>query len=247
MESIRLTLLSAGIAALSGAALAGAVTGDTIRTSRGDLVIHPVNHASFVMTWQGKTIYVDPVGGGARYAELPKPDVVFITDIHADHMHADTLNEILTPTTKIVAPAAVKQALPAVLQPRIGQLANGEKTTVDEIGVEAVPMYNTTPERAQYHTKGRGNGYVLTFGDKRVYIAGDTEGTPEMFALKNIDVAFIPMNLPYTMTVQEAAEAVKKFRPKIVYPYHSRGSDVNEFAKLVGTDSGIEVRIRNWY
>ena len=247
MQTIRPTLLSAGVVALSGAVVAGALTGDTIRTSRGDLVIHPVNHASFVMAWQGKTIYVDPVGGAAKYGDLPKPDVVFITDIHGDHMNADTLNGILAPETKIVAPPAVRQALPAELQSRVSPLANGEKTTLADIGVEAVPMYNTTPERAQYHAKGRGDGYVLTFGDTRVYVAGDTEGTPEMYALKNIDVAFVPMNLPYTMTVQEAAEAVKKLKPKIVYPYHSRGSDVNEFAKLVGSDSGIEVRIRNWY
>jgi L-ascorbate metabolism protein UlaG (beta-lactamase superfamily) len=237
-------LVAASVAALEGQ---GAVTGDAIKTSRGDLVIHPVNHASFVMAWQGKTVYVDPVGGGERYAQLPRPDVVFITDIHGDHMHPDTLNALVTPGTKIVAPAAVRDALPEPLKPRISVLANGEKTTVDGVAAEAVPMYNTTPERAQYHTKGRGNGYVLTFGDKRVYIAGDTEPTPEMLALTNIDVAFIPMNLPYTMTVQQAAEAVRKFRPKIVYPYHSRGSDVNEFARLVGSDSGIDVRIRTWY
>lgn len=242
-------VLCAMLVAASAAALAGqaAVTGDTIKTSRGDLVIHPVNHASFVMAWQGKAVYVDPVGGGPRYDGLPRPDVIFITDIHGDHMHAETLTALLTPATKIVAPAAVRDALPEPLKPRISVLANGGKTTADGIDVEAVPMYNTTPERAQYHTKGRGNGYVLTFGDKRVYIAGDTEPTPEMLALTNIDVAFIPMNLPYTMTVQQAADAVRKFRPKIVYPYHSRGSDVNEFARLVGADSGIEVRLRSWY
>lgn len=248
----RSIVLCAAIAAVAtamlGAQAAGAgMTGDTIKTSRGDLVIHPVNHASFAMSWGGKTIYVDPVGGAARYAELPKPDLIVITDIHPDHMDAATLSAIAQPATRIVAPAAVQQALPAALQSQIAGLANGGTKTEAGVGIQAVPMYNTTPERAQYHAKGRGNGYVLTFGDKRVYVAGDTEPTPEMLALTNIDVAFIPMNLPYTMTVQQAADAVKKLKPKIVYPYHFKGSDVNEFARLVGADSGIDVRIRNWY
>ena len=224
-----------------------AMPGDAIPTSSGDLVIHPVNHASFVMTWQGKAIYVDPVGGAARYQGLPKPDVIFITDIHGDHMHPDTLSAILAPQTTIIAPAAVRQALPAALQPRVTTMANGGTSTVEGIGVGAVPMYNVTPDRLQYHERGRGNGYVLTFGRTRVYVAGDTEPTPEMLALTGIDVAFVPMNLPYTMTVQQAADAVKRFKPRIVYPYHFRGSDVEEFKRLVGTDSGIDVRLRTWY
>jgi L-ascorbate metabolism protein UlaG (beta-lactamase superfamily) len=119
--------------------------------------------------------------------------------------------------------------------------------TVAGIAVEANPMYNLTPERLQYHPKGGGNGYVLTFGGKRVYIAGDTEDIPEMRQLRDIDVAFVPMNLPFTMTVAQAADAVREFKPKIVYPYHSRGSDLDEFARRVGTDVGVEVRVHNWY
>jgi L-ascorbate metabolism protein UlaG (beta-lactamase superfamily) len=126
-------------------------------------------------------------------------------------------------------------------------LANGERATIQGIGIEAVAAYNVSPDRLQYHAKGRGNGYILTFGDKRIYVAGDTEATPEMLALRNIDVAFIPMNLPFTMTPQQAAEAVRTFRPKVVYPYHHRGSDVAEFQRLVGTDAGVEVRLRRWY
>jgi L-ascorbate metabolism protein UlaG (beta-lactamase superfamily) len=224
-----------------------ALSGDQLATKAGPLVIHPVNHASFVMSWNGKVVYVDPVGGAEPYRDLPRPDLILMTDIHADHMHAPTLAALMGPKTAIIAPAAVQAALPAELQAAVHTLANGETTTAEGIRIEAIAMYNTTPERAKFHTKGRGDGYVLTLGGKRVYIAGDTEPTPEMLALKAIDVAFIPMNLPFTMTPQQAAEAVRAFKPKVVYPYHSRGSDVGEFARLVGTDAGVEVRVRPWY
>ena len=218
---------------------------DTIATKGGPLSIQPVNHASFILTYRGKVIYVDPVGGVQRYLDYPKPDLIVITDIHGDHMHAPTLNALVAPTTPIIAPAAVRAALPANLQARVIVLQNGLSTTWGDVGVEAVPMYNITTDRLQYHAKGRGNGYVLTFGDKRVYVAGDTEAIPEMLALRNIEAAFIPMNLPFTMTPQQAADAVKTFKPRIVYPYHSRGSDVAAFAAQVGPAS--EVRQRNWY
>ena len=126
-------------------------------------------------------------------------------------------------------------------------LANGETKSVAGVSIEAVPMYNLTADRLKYHNKGRGNGYVVMVGGKRVYISGDTEDIPEMRALKNIDVAFICMNLPYTMTEEQAASAVREFKPKIVYPFHYRGSDVEKFKRLVGEDSGVEVRLRDWY
>ena len=131
-------------------------------------------------------------------------------------------------------------------------LANGEKTEAEGIAVEAVPAYNTTPGKEKFHPKGRDNGYVLTMGGKRVYIAGDTEDTAEMRALKGIDVAFLPMNLPYTMSVEKAADAIRQFKPKIVYPYHYRSgdgtkADLEELKKLVGKDSGVEIRVRDWY
>jgi len=223
------------------------LTGDVLRTARGDVVIHPVNHASFVMSWQGRIIYVDPVGGPTPYATLPKPDLVLLTHEHGDHTDPDTLNALVKAGTRIVAPAAVGQALPDPLRARVTVMANGDSATLDGMIIEALPMYNTTPERAHFHPKGLGNGYLATFGDKRVYVAGDTEPTPEMLALTNVDVAFVPMNLPYTMTVEQAAEAVRTFKPKVVYPYHYRGSDVKEFERLVGTDCGVEVRLRNWY
>jgi len=232
----------------AGRAGAAARDGDRIATAGGELLIKPVEHASFVMQWQGRTIYVDPVGDAALFQGLPKPDLILITHQHPDHMSADTLTAIAGGSdAPIVAPASVKEQLPPPLSRRVRVLANGDSATVMGIPIRAVPAYNITPERLKYHPRGRDNGYVLTLTDRRVYIAGDTEDIPEMRALRDIDVAFVPMNLPYTMTVQQAASAVREFKPRIVYPYHSRGSDTQEFARLVGQDSGVDVRLRDWY
>ena len=199
---------------------------------------------------------VDPVGGGKLYADLPKPDLVLLTHIHSDHFDPATLDAIVPAGDKptIIAPASVAEKIPENLRgkTKVKTLANGEKTEVVGIAIEAVPAYNTTPEKAKFHPKGRDNGYVLSMGGKKIYIAGDTEDTAEMRALKGIDVAFLPMNLPYTMTVQKAAEAIRQFKPKIVYPYHYRSSDgkkadLEELKQLVGHDSGVEIRVREWY
>jgi len=221
--------------------------GDHVATSDGDLVIHPINHATFVMGWKDKTIYVDPVGTGKRFDGLPKPDLILVTDVHGDHLSPETLEAVADAKTTIVAPSAVAEKLPEKLRKQTTVLPNGETKSVAGISIEAVPMYNLTADRLKYHDKGRGNGYVVTLGGKRVYISGDTEDIPEMRALKDIDVAFVCMNLPYTMTVDQAASAVREFKPKIVYPYHYRGSDVEKFKKLVGEHSGVEVRLRDWY
>src|SRR5213076_1891288 len=156
------------------------------------------------------------------------------------HLDAGTL-EAIGGSATIVAPAAVAEKLPEKLQTTV--LANGETKSVAGISVEAVPMYNLTADRLKFHIKGRGNGYVVTLGGKLIYLSGDTEDIPEMRALKNIDVAFVCMNLPYTMTEEQAASAVREFKPRIVYPYHYRGSDTGKFQKLVGSDGGIEVRL----
>jgi L-ascorbate metabolism protein UlaG (beta-lactamase superfamily) len=234
-------------AALGGAASAADLTGDRIDTDQGPLVIHPISHATFAMAWDGKVIYNDPIGGAAAFQGLPKPDLILLSDIHGDHFDAATLEAVAEADTKLVAPAAVAEQLPQALRAKTTVLANGAKETVLGVMIEAVPMYNTTPDRLQYHTKGRGNGYVLGMGGKRVYISGDTEDIPEMRALKDIDVAFVCFNLPYTMTEEQAASAVKAFKPKIVYPYHYRGSDIDKFKSLVGQDEGIEVRVGDWY
>lgn len=232
---------------LSHASAATALTGDRIPAEQSEIVVHPVNHATLVLGWNKVTIYVDPVGGAARFADLPKPDLIVLTDIHGDHLHADTLKAVAGPQTALVAPRAVLEQLPQELRGRTTELASGQTATVAGVAVQAVAAYNVTPERQKFHPKGRGNGYVITLGGKRVYLSGDTEDVPEMRALRKIDVAFVCMNLPYTMTVEQAANAVREFKPKIVYPYHSRGSDLEKFKKLVGDDAGCEVRLRDWY
>jgi L-ascorbate metabolism protein UlaG (beta-lactamase superfamily) len=221
--------------------------GDHVATQDGDLIIHPVNHASLVLGWKDVTIYVDPVGGEQRFARLPRPNLVLLTDIHGDHLHAATLKAVTTGTAQIIAPQAVLDLLPPDLKTRTKVLKNGDTASLLGLTIEAIPMYNLTPERLQFHSKGRGNGYVISLGGKRVYLSGDTEDIPEMRGLKDIDVAFVCMNLPYTMTVEQAAQAVRAFRPKIVYPYHYRGSDLAKFKKLVGEDLSIDVRLRDWY
>ena len=221
--------------------------GDHIPTTAGDLIIHPVEHATFLMSWAGKTIYVDPVGGKKPFDQFDRADLVLITDIHGDHLNPETVGFVTTEKSAIVAPKAVADKLPPKVKSQTTVMANGDKKEIAGIQIEAIPMYNLTPERLKFHTKGRGNGYVLTIGGKRIYISGDTEDIPEMRQLKNIDVAFVCMNLPYTMEVEKAASAVEEFKPKIVYPYHYRGSDLQKFKELVSKTPGIEVRLREWY
>ena len=233
---------------VGAAADAGMVQGDHVPTERGDLVIQPVSHATFAMAWDGKSIYVDPVGGAEAFAELPRPELILITDVHGDHLDADTLLAVATAETQIVAPAAVVEQLPENLRSQARTLANGEDASVLDMTIEAVPMYNLTEERLGYHEKGRGNGYVVTMGGTRIYISGDTEDIPEMRALEDIDVAFVAFNLPYTMTEEQAASAVLEFQPAVVYPYHYRGSDVDAFAATVARgNADIEVRRGAWY
>ena len=212
-------------------------------TSAGPVKITPIYHASTLIEAGGKIIYLDPAKP-AKFSGLPKADLIIITDIHGDHMDPDSIKEISKPGTEILAPPAVVQTV-TTAKP----IANGETKTWQAWMIEAIPAYNLKrgPEPGKlFHDRGRGNGYVLTYGEKRFYFSGDTENISEMRALKNIDVAFVCMNLPYTMTPEEAADAVKAFRPKIVIPFHYHGSDLTVFQKaLEGT--GIEVRVLNWY
>ncbi|MCB2410071.1 MBL fold metallo-hydrolase [Hymenobacter lucidus] len=225
---------------------------DQIATKKGPLTVQPITHGSVVFTWNGKTIYVDPYGGTAAYAGLAAPDVILITDIHGDHLDPKTLAGLSVGKALMIVPQAVADKLPAEYKAQVRVLGNGQKLDTLGMSVAAIPMYNLPEAPDAMHTKGRGNGYVLNLGGKNVYLSGDTEDTPEMRALKNIDVAFVCMNLPYTMDVNQAAQGVLAFKPGIVYPYHYRGqsglSDVASFQKTVTTaNKKIDVRLRNWY
>ena len=204
--------------------------------------IKPIHHGSLVLKYKGKVIHVDPWSRG-NYGGVAKADLVLITDIHSDHMDPKQIQEVTKPGTIIIAPEAVQKAVT-----KAQVLRNGETTGLLGIQVEAIAMYNLkrgpVPGKL-YHTKGRGNGYLLTLGQERVYISGDTECVPEIRALKNVDIAFICMNLPYTMPPQEAARCINSFAPKVVYPYHHRGSELEEFKS--GVRAGTEVRILDWY
>jgi L-ascorbate metabolism protein UlaG (beta-lactamase superfamily) len=229
------------------------ISPDTIALSKGELIVQPINHASVVLTAAGKTIYVDPVGGAAKYQGLVAPDIIMVTDIHGDHFDPATLRAIRVSGTVLVVPQAVADKLADADKSGIVILANGDKKELSGIGVAAIPMYNLPADAANpMHPKGRGNGYVLTVGGKKIYLSGDTQGIPEMRALTGIDIAFVCMNLPYTMDINEAADAVLAFKPHIIYPYHYRGqgglSDVAAFkAKVEAGNKNIEVRLRNWY
>lgn len=224
----------------------------TFKTSAGPVKITPIYHASTLIEAGGKIIYVDPtqklqlngVGNGPDLTGRPQADLILISDIHHDHMDTDAIAILNKPDTVIIAPPSVVETVK-----NAKPLANGETTKWEKWTMEAIPMYNMKrgPAPGQFfHTKGRGNGYVLTYGDKRFYFSGDTEGIPEMRALKNIDVAFICMYERPTMSPEEAADAVLAFHPKVAIPYHWGSSDPAVFKKKL-EGSGIDVRILNWY
>jgi L-ascorbate metabolism protein UlaG (beta-lactamase superfamily) len=220
---------------------------DVIQTSRGELRITPIYHGSVMLEFGGKVIHVDPWSQG-DFTGLPPADLIVITHTHADHLDRAMVDKLKKPETIIVGPPAVTDTLncaPAcgIIEP----ISDSEQRTVMGVGFEGVPMYNLVFGSAPgkpYHHKGIGSGYILNFGDTRVYFSGDTECTPEMRALKNINVAFLAMNPPRTETTLEAAECVKAFKPKIVYPYHYRGSKLEEFSDALKNTPGVEVRIR---
>ncbi|PRY78875.1 L-ascorbate metabolism protein UlaG (beta-lactamase superfamily) [Yoonia maritima] len=223
---------------------------DSFDTVNGAVTIHPIAHASFVMETPAGVVYVDPVGDAVLYEDMPAADFILITHEHGDHYNAETLAALATEQTAMISNPAVYDMLPENLQALTTAIANGESARAGEIGVEAIPAYNITEDRLNFHPQGRDNGYVVSVDGLRVYISGDTEDTPEMRALENIDVAFVCMNLPFTMDLNAAASAVAEFAPTYVYPYHYRGrdggtQDPEEFASLLTSET--EVKMGNWY
>jgi L-ascorbate metabolism protein UlaG (beta-lactamase superfamily) len=229
-----------------------AQTETIIANNADEVTITPIEHATAVLQWGETTIYIDPVGGAEAFKNKKKPDLILISDIHGDHFNLETLDFLDTSKAKIILPQAVANKMPDNYIPQLDVLNNGESKERYGITVEAIPMYNLREEALNFHTKGRGNGYILSKGKQRIYFSGDTEDIPEMRALENIDKAFICMNLPYTMTVESAVSAVLAFEPKEVYPYHYRGkpevSEVAKFKKLVNEiNPQIKVIQLDWY
>ena len=215
---------------------------DVLPTSAGDLSITFLGHGSLLMVFTGMNIYVDVYGEVADYSKLPKADIVFLTHEHSDHLDPKALASIQTEKTVLVYTEACAQMVKGGIVMR-----NGDRQTLAGIPVEAVAAHNVAHKRPSgdpFHPKGSGNGYILTFGGTRLYVAGDTENTPEMKALKEIGVAFLPMNLPYTMTPEMVADAAKAFQPRILYPYHFGNTDTQKLVDLLKAETGIEVRVR---
>jgi L-ascorbate metabolism protein UlaG (beta-lactamase superfamily) len=214
---------------------------DKVSTSAGDVEMFFIGHGSLMFRTNDFVIHIDPVKSSGKYDNLPKADLILVTHEHYDHLDTELINTLRKQTTVMFCNGAAASKVPwaQIMKP-------GDIKTAGNVTVESVPAYNIVNERAKgqpFHPKGVGNGYIVKIGDKKFYIAGDTENTPEMKALKGIDVAFLPMNLPYTMTPSMVADAVKAFRPKILYPYHYGDTNTDEIIKLLkGTD--IDVRIR---
>ena len=218
--------------------------------------VSAISHATMILEYNETSIYIDPVGGAAAFEGFRPPTFAIVTDIHGDHLNVETLQQIATPSTVIIGPKAVEEQLPPELKTNYAVIFNGLsrsfKTSKIDLEVEAMPMYNLPETADSRHPRGRGNGYVLTINEKRIYISGDTEDIFEMRQLKNIDMAFVCMNLPYTMTVDSAASAVLQFKPKEVFPYHYRGqggfSDVAKFQSIVNeNNTDIKVIQLDWY
>jgi L-ascorbate metabolism protein UlaG (beta-lactamase superfamily) len=239
---IRVVLLAIILGGAMNSTARDGFLSDTIRTSAGDLKITFIGHGSLVFGFAGKVVHVDPYGEQANYSRQPKADIILLTHEHGDHLDADAIRAVRTTNTVVVLTQACATRVAGGTA-----MTNGETRTAMGIGIEAVPAYNIVNKRDSgepFHPRGAGNGYVLTFGDCRVYVAGDTENTPEMKALKKIDVAFLPMNLPYTMTPEMVADAAKALRPGILYPYHYGSTDTSKLTALLKAVPEIEVRIR---
>ena len=244
-------LLLAAIAAAGDEPLTEAAPSlpDTLATGQGPLVIHPLGHATLALQWDGKVIMVDPVGGARRFAHLPRPDLILVTHRHGDHFDADTVRDLAGEYTWVITPPDVAESIPAI-DPLT--LANGDSATVHGIGLIAVPACNRTEGRLDFHPRGRDNGYLLDLGPTRVYISGDTEDLPEHAGLGEVDAAFLCMNLPWTMSGEQALAAARAMKPRVLYPYHFRNrdgsfTDVEALQRRLQAEGVCEVRILAWY
>jgi L-ascorbate metabolism protein UlaG (beta-lactamase superfamily) len=236
------TLLIAGTVLLSPATAQKAFEKDTINTGQGNLIITFVGHGTLMFRFNDMIIHIDPVGRSADYTTMPKADLILITHQHGDHLDATAVGQITKPGTEIILTESCRDKLS---EGKV--MKNGDIQEIKGIKIEAVPAYNLVHKRDNgepFHPKGEGNGYVVTIGNKRVYIAGDTENVPEMAQLKNIDIAFLPMNVPYTMTPEMVADAAKMFNPKVLYPYHYGNTDVNQLLELLKDKQNCDIRIR---
>lgn len=222
---------------------------DVIPTGAGDLTITFLGHGSLLLSFDGTTIAIDPYSKVADYSTLPKADIILVTHEHGDHLDLGAIKAIRSDRTVVAANPAAAEKIPGAMVLKNGDRKVFPGTRKNSPGIEviAVPAYNLVHERSPgvpFHPKGQGNGYVLTFGDKRVYVAGDTENIPEMRTLAGVDIAFLPMNFPYTMTTEMVADAVRMLRPKILYPYHFGDTDTSRIIALLKDRKETEVRIR---
>jgi len=244
MEMRRITeaLLAVCGLLLGTACFAQAFEHDTIKTSVGDLEISFIGHGSLMMQFGGKVIHVDPFSNVGDYGQMPKADIILLTHHHRDHLDPAALSLVRTKTTDVIMTKKCAEKVSGGIV-----MATGSSRPVQRIKIKAVPAYNLVHKRDSgefFHPKGEGNGYVITFGDTRVYIAGDTENTPEMKELSKIDIAFLPMNLPYTMTPEMVADAALEFRPKVLYPYHFGETDTSRLVELMKEEKDVEMRLR---
>ena len=222
---------------------------DTLATEHGPVVVRPFGHASLALVWQEAVILVDPVDGAERFAGLPRPQLILVTHRHGDHFDADTVRGLAGEHTVVVTPQDVSESIPAN---DVVTLAHGESVAAQGVVVTAVPAYNRTEGRLDFHPRGRDNGYVLDFDGFRVYISGDTEDVPEMAELGDIDAAFLCMNLPWTMSLAQAVRAARMISPRVLYPYHFRNgdgtmTDLEGLQRELAADEVIEVRVLDWY
>jgi len=242
MAKLGLLFIACFFCLVFGSARAAEFEQDVFPTSQGDLKITFIGHGTLMFEFGGKVIHIDPVSGFGDYSRLPKADIILVTHEHGDHLDPKAIELLLTQNTDLILTEKGAEKVTGGIVMKSGQ------TMVKKgIKIEAVPAYNIVHMRSAgnpYHPKGQGNGYVLTCGDKRVYVAGDTENIPELKELKNIDIAFLPMNLPYTMTPEMVAEAAKVVHPKVLYPYHYGDTDPAALVKLLKDQRAIEVRIR---